>query len=290
MPKRKAAPSEDASGDDLFADEPSGLEDAEDARQPREAADDLAEGDDELGGAAVELDDLDLEDTGFDGEEGEPGEEELEEIEEEGLDSATISLAELADDPVRMYLKEIGQVPLLGPDQEIWLAAQMMAERHLHTLINREPNPKSRHLPTDEALCLDLYDELVETWSRLLTDTHKHKMPPLDLVALVEEAQALRRDWNGDKPSTLRGWLMSSGQWGRDGSWDKIAQSAFHLFIIVYLWPTPTQARLLEHWHRKHEHKRSKKVELPQKRTFRTWLPDEKVLREEFGTYDAQRA
>ncbi|MBP7692099.1 MAG: RNA polymerase sigma factor RpoD [Anaerolineales bacterium] len=285
MPKRKSSSvSEDANSDELFsdADEPTLLDDADadEPRAPRGAAGEEAETDDEAGGQ-VELDDLDLDDASEGGED-EPGEEELEEIEEEGLDSGAFSLAELADDPVRMYLKEIGQVSLLGSDQEIWLAAQMMAERHLQTLINREPSPKARHLPTDEALCVELFEELETTWERLGAETHKRKMPPLDLAGLLEEARGLRQDWTvAGRPSTLRAWLLTSGQWGRDGGWDKIAQEAFHLFVVLYLLPEHAQDRLIEHWHKRHD-KRSKKLDLPQKRTFRTWLPDEKTLRADF--------
>ena len=40
----------------------------------------------------------------------------------------------LPDDPVRMYLKEIGQVPLLDANREMWLSTQIAAERHLERL------------------------------------------------------------------------------------------------------------------------------------------------------------
>ena len=40
----------------------------------------------------------------------------------------------LADDPVRMYLKEIGQVPLLDSNREMWLSTQIAAERLLQVL------------------------------------------------------------------------------------------------------------------------------------------------------------
>src|SRR4030065_276851 len=41
------------------------------------------------------------------------------EAEEAGQEEAA-QPGELADDPVRLYLKEIGRVELLGPDQELW--------------------------------------------------------------------------------------------------------------------------------------------------------------------------
>ncbi len=54
---------------------------------------------------------------------------------EEELDLEEITAAlELADDPVRLYLKEIGRVELLGPDQELWLALRMEAARRLDLL------------------------------------------------------------------------------------------------------------------------------------------------------------
>src|SRR3972149_4584264 len=46
---------------------------------------------------------------------------------------------ELADDPVRLYLKEIGRVELLGPDQELWLAVRMEAVRRIAAA--RPPRP-----------------------------------------------------------------------------------------------------------------------------------------------------
>jgi hypothetical protein len=43
-------------------------------------------------------------------------------------------LAELGDDPVRLYLKEIGEIDLLETDHEFWLAAQIETARRVDAL------------------------------------------------------------------------------------------------------------------------------------------------------------
>ena len=52
--------------------------------------------------------------------------EDVEEVpEEELVDTSAMAEAFAIDDPVRMYLKEIGKVDLLSPEEEITLAEQM---------------------------------------------------------------------------------------------------------------------------------------------------------------------
>ncbi len=73
--------------------------------------------------------------------------EEIEEVtEEEMMETATMVDTFSTDDPVRMYLKEIGKVPLLSPDDELDLAKRMadgdeeakrrMAEANLRLVVS----------------------------------------------------------------------------------------------------------------------------------------------------------
>ena len=57
-----------------------------------------------------------------------PAAEEIADVEEEELVDPNSRVGNFAiDDPVRMYLKEIGKVPLLSPDEEVSLAQRMAA-------------------------------------------------------------------------------------------------------------------------------------------------------------------
>ena len=76
-----------------------------------------------------------------------PALDEIEEVtEEEMMDTDALVDTFSADDPVRMYLKEIGKVPLLSPEQEVELAKRMaegdedakrrMAEANLRLVVS----------------------------------------------------------------------------------------------------------------------------------------------------------
>lgn len=84
---------------------------------------------------------VDLESAAQLAEVAEPSPDELEEIEEETIDTERQVPLESTDDPVRMYLREIGRVPLLEAHQEVWLSTQREAAAYVERLQTRLSGP-----------------------------------------------------------------------------------------------------------------------------------------------------
>src|SRR5574337_297593 len=157
----------------------------------------------------------------------------------------------------------------------------MLAAQRIHHLREKGVDPKTKDPLTPTGICLVLFDELELDWKRLHEDTRKHKSSQFDLGTLLQEAQALRQKWNSDAPSYLRSRL-DNGMWGRDRTWDKVAQEAFEIFFTLYLYPDPVQRKLYDYLHKK------KSKALPPKRTFRAWLPNDAALEAEFAAVIAR--
>ena len=217
--------------------------------------------------------------TEADGDEREPSEDEFEAIDEDLDVEAGSAMAEMPDDSVRMYLKDIGRVQLLDSDREIWLATQMLAQDRVVQL--RAQSAKTKTVLTHTEMCLTLFDDLLVNWEHLIEGVKRYKQEPLDLCQLIREAQALRADWNSDQRSYLRHWL-DNGLWGRDKNWEKVAQQAFEIFVSLYLFPAPVQDKLYEHINR-HQTKKKDDRLFPMRRTFQTWLPSEDAIAAEFA-------
>ncbi|MFL5734955.1 MAG: sigma-70 family RNA polymerase sigma factor, partial [Chloroflexia bacterium] len=67
------------------------------------------------------------------------------------------------DDPVRMYLREIGRVSLLTADHEVSLAKRMERGECLGHVMERLED-RYGFTPPPEVICLELYESLVRIW------------------------------------------------------------------------------------------------------------------------------
>jgi RNA polymerase primary sigma factor len=220
---------------------------------------DLDDGDDEGEGdeeedieLSIELDSLEAMDDELDV---------LEEDDSEvDLGPISISDPELANDPVRMYLKEIGQVQLLDSDQEIWLSVQMAANARAVRIV--EAARREGHAITPREVLQALFSDLEQAWKEAVSIAESYDIDPPDFVVLLHEAQRLRGSRWG-QPSPLHRYL-DLREWGRDEGWTLLAQRLFAVFEIAYLFSEPLQGQLEEYVRDRHE--------LPPADTFREWL------------------
>ncbi len=149
------------------------------------------------------------------------------------------SNASVTDDPVRMYLKEIGQVQLLDHNRETWLASQIAAL----TLLDETRQTCEATLgrpPSNIEVLVALYTNLIAFWAEVTQRANDYHIDLPDLAAIVREAAALRRNWSSDGPSYVRKYL-DQGEWGRDEDWTALARSLFELFQALYLIPIALQ-------------------------------------------------
>jgi RNA polymerase primary sigma factor len=159
--------------------------------------------------------------------------------EEELLEDDPINLkspevaAELSEDPVRLYLREIGQVKLLDSDSEFRLATIIEANRFVITLRRR---PLTDGLSRECAIYHAILAEMHTSWERLVEDANRLHYELPDLGLILTEAQALHAGWQSDAPSYLRAYL-DNGHWGVDQLWDNLARNAYSVFLSLYLFP-----------------------------------------------------
>ena len=180
---------------------------------------------------------------------GDPDISMLAQQEEELLDDDIIDLknpevaAELSEDPVRLYLREIGEVKLLASDSEFRLATIIEANRFVGTL-RRRPLPKG--LSRECAIYHAILSEMHTSWERLVEDAKRLQYEPPDLSLILTEGQALHAGWQSDAPSYLRAYL-DNGHWGVDPLWDNLARNAYSVFLGLYLFPLKYAEWLLKH-------------------------------------------
>lgn len=152
-------------------------------------------------------------------------------------------VVELSEDPVRLYLKEIGQIHLLDADSEFRLAARIEAIRFIHAIQEKlTPDCKGDEQATYvfDSLC----QELITYWKRLEEDAIRMKYDPPDASLVLTEAQFLRKQWQADDPSYLRDYL-DNGEWGKNPLWDGLVRNAFNVFLCMYLMPPETAEAIL---------------------------------------------
>ncbi|MCP5094269.1 MAG: RNA polymerase sigma factor RpoD [Chloroflexi bacterium] len=188
------------------------------------------------------------------------------------------------DDPVHTYLKEIGQVPLLAPQQEIWLSTQLLAARVLDKMGSDYAETEDAEDPDietqiDVAVMIANYATVRQSYEMTQAASTAIDASPLDLPLLIDESRTLRRSWHAENKSYLRMYL-NNGSWGQDDAWADLAKSGFSLLTAFYLMPLDLSKEIRAYY--------VANSTLPDEDTFYKWLSrDEVGLKfNEFMIYD----
>ncbi len=131
-----------------------------------------------------------------------------------GLDFARIEAGALADDPVRMYLKEIGQVQLLDPDRETWLSSQIAACSLLDTVTQRLTAALSDgETPEPVDVLAAIYGHLLDHWRETLDRVAQFGVEP-PLVDLLDQRDSEPAPQLERPGAVLRAALPGTGRLG----------------------------------------------------------------------------
>ncbi len=158
----------------------------------------------------------------------------LEEDVDEALALRSHEIAtELSEDPVRLYLREIGEVKLLDSDSEFRLATLSEADRHIIMLRKLK---QRKGISQASSIYHSLLLEMRTSWERLIEDADQldHELP--NLALMIAEAQSLHVGWQFDSPSYFRAYL-NNGHWGMDHLWDGLVRHAYGVFLNLHLLP-----------------------------------------------------
>ncbi|MBN1486680.1 MAG: RNA polymerase sigma factor RpoD [Anaerolineae bacterium] len=176
-----------------------------------------------------------------DEDEDEPSKDELNQIEEELADAAIH--ADLVDDPVRMYLREIGRVDLLEPYQEVWLCVMREAADQLGEICRVVATAEQPEALEENVL--ELYRNGRRAWQEAQKIAEKNDLAILTDIEIIEEIILQQNDLLSDQKSKLY-MHMGPNQWGDDPVWRPIVVKMLDVALNLYLLPPQLMFYILE--------------------------------------------
>jgi RNA polymerase primary sigma factor len=175
-----------------------------------------------------------------------------------------------ADDPVRMYLKEIGQVPLLDTNREMWLSAQIASARLLEALTDQlaklDNQSDQPPVPAHTDIVRHAYQYVTENWQAAQKVAQKLKVDLPNMVDLIDEVQMFNRNWDTTGKSFVRNFFRDR-EWGRDDMWTELATDLFDVIHSMSLIPDSQQSQIKRHY--------AKTGQMPSLEDLTTWIESE---------------
>ena len=191
------------------------------------------------------------------------------------------TLLSAIEDPVRLYMREIGRIDLLDADDEFWLSSRMKAQDLVVELGSRFTQPEQGEC---QALMQVIFDEILAINADLFKASWKGNVVAKkirvsipDIYQIVLETQTLRQTWQVDQPSYVRAYFVQNFWVSEKKQRDEIKQ-IFRLYLCLYLLPPQLTQALLAHL--------SRKSRMPSGSFFKDNVPEESVLQTNFTEID----
>ena len=146
-----------------------------------------------------------------------------------------VSAPELTNDPVRIYLKEIGRVPLLDANQEMQLSIKMTARDYLEK-VREGLTKKLKQSPTGSEVMAEVFGCLASDWKAVGKACRELSIAPPDILCLIEEAKTLRSSSVGEQEAYLYPFLDGRELEGNK-DWDELAGRLFAVCTGLYIMP-----------------------------------------------------
>jgi hypothetical protein len=211
-------------------------------------------------------------------EEEEPAVEELEDLDQ--LETLLES-EEPAADPVRAYLRDIGQVALLEPHQEMWLSTVREAATFLADARERA-RKRLRRPPTHRDVWEQLVRDGLAIWDHIVQSCRNGGISPPDFSAIVQEARALHHQSLPPIRSYTYEFLEATDASVKNGQGGDLTRLMMELLIYLLLLPEATLDLLRDHWVREGR--------LPSARRMRRFAPPEEALARAWADVDGRAA
>lgn len=175
-------------------------------------------------------------------------------------------LAEVDDggdgqDPVRMYLREIGSTPLLTADQELRTCATFGAEQ-LAERIRDISNDRS--YDRGSQFWQVAYEYMWKSWLDVRGECKKRKVDLPELPAILRDARMMPTRYTDPSPSDVQLYLRALG-WGQDLTVEMISKPLYEVVLSAIVFPPAFVEQLEVHY----EHTE----ELPEWDEAREWMP-----------------
>jgi len=184
------------------------------------------------------------------------------------------------DDPVRMYLREIGRVDLLESHQEVWLSTVREAANLLSD-VKTELEKQLGRPPTRVEMWEHLVRAARNLWREGVRLCEEHGTPPPGVEPLLDEAMALRYSCLPAITSSLSTYL-SQADVSDDPLWAELTRIFMEFLMHVYLLPESTVEQFREKWRQRKQ--------LPTLRTLRHHIPAEELLEADWIAVEHQAA